>query len=90
MGFCLAGRRGLTEQREEDSELEAYTAQVTNLTLCTVLWSVGPWRHRAFRQVIARNACGRLLYATILVASTLLLISTALQDIHLGSVILNN
>lgn len=83
------GERGLTEQREKDSEIEVGTAQMTDLTCFTFLQRSGPLRHKAIRYVITGNACGKLLYASILVASTLLFISAVLQDIHLGLIILN-
>lgn len=49
LGFCSVEGRGLTEQREGDSEIEAGTAQMTNLTCFMVMQRVGPWKHRTVR-----------------------------------------
>jgi len=63
-GLLLSREKGgwLTEWREKDSESEAGTAQMTNLTYVTSLQRAGPWRHKAIRNIkllemLVENCC---------------------------------
>ena len=59
-----------------------------NLTCVTSLQGAGPWRPKAIRNIkLLEMLVEKLLYALILLESTLLFISTALQDIHMGLII---
>lgn len=68
LGFCSVGRKGANWTAGWGLWNYSWTAQMTNLTCFMVMQRVGPWKHRAVRSVIAGNACGKLLYASILVS----------------------